>query len=273
MELRGIQISAYNSRMNGKIERPHWDIRQALWKACSSEVHKWYWYFILVMWADWITVRKRLGCSPFFITNGSHPTLLLDIVKATWLVDLPNGKLSTADLIGYHARALAKHKDHIENIIRKVSDQKLENLRHYEWEHHYNIKAYDFKPEALVLVQNMAVETSLDRKMKPRYLGPMVIMTRNKGGAYIVAELDGSVWPEKVSAFRLVPYFACHKIDLPGGIEGFMDITQKTLAELRNSDETNRSQADIWFENVRHALLNENSAYLDEDRFIEIDNE
>ena len=99
--IRGIQISAYNSRANGKIERPHWDVRQALWKACAGEVQKWYWYFVLVMWADRITVRKRLGCSPYFITTGAHPTLPLDIVQATWLIDLPNGKLSTAELIGY----------------------------------------------------------------------------------------------------------------------------------------------------------------------------
>ena len=263
--IKGIQISAYNSRANGKIERPHWDVRQALWKACAGEVHKWYWYFILVMWADRITVRKRLGCSPYFITTGSHPTLPLDIVEATWLVDLPNAKLSTADLIGYRAKALAKHRDHIENIRRRVSATKLENLLRYEKEHRYKIKAYDFKPGALVLVRNTAVEMSLDRKMKPRYLGPMVVVTRNKGGAYIVAELDGSVWHEKIGAFRLVPYFARHEIYLPEGIEAFVDIAKKTLDELRESDETGKPQPDIWFENVRHAPQEESTTHLDED--------
>ena len=111
------------------------------------------------MWADRITVRKRLGCSLYFITTGSHPTLPLDIVEATWLVDLPSGKLSTADLLGYQARVLAKHKDHIEDIRQKVSDQKLANLHQYEKEHQYKIKAYNFKPGALMLVQNTAIET------------------------------------------------------------------------------------------------------------------
>jgi hypothetical protein len=256
--IKGIQISAYNSRANGKIERPHWDVRQALWKACSGDVQKWYWYFTLVMWADRITVRKRLGCSPYFITTGSHPTLPLDIVEATWLVDLPNGKLSTADLIGYRAKALAKHKDHIEQIRRKVSKQKLDDLLRYEREHRYKIKAFDFKPGALVLVRNTAVESSLDKKMKPRYLGPMVVVTRNKGGAYIVAELDGSVWHEKIGAFRLVPYFARHEIDLPEGVENFVDIAKRTLDELKESNETGTSQPDIWFENAKHVPLDVN---------------
>ena len=216
------------------------------------------------MWADRITVRKRLGCSPYFVTTGSHPTLPLDIVEATWLVDLPNGKLSTAELIGYRAKALAKHKDHVDHIRQRVSAQKLENLRRYERDHRYKIKAYNFEPGALVLVRNTAVEMSLDRKMKPRYLGPMVVVTRNKGGAYIVAELDGSVWHEKIGAFRLVPYFARQKIDLPGGIDNFVDIAKKTLDDLRESDETGKTQPDIWFENVRHSPLDENEPHLED---------
>jgi len=76
-----------------------------------------------------------MGCSPFFVTNGSHPTLPLDIIEVTWLVDLLNVKLLTAELIGYRVRALAKHKDHIEHIRRTVSKKKLDDLLHYEQEH------------------------------------------------------------------------------------------------------------------------------------------
>jgi len=74
---------------------------------------------------------------------------------------------------------LAKHKDHIEHIRQKVSKNKLDDLLRYEREYGHTIKVYDFKPGALVLVQNTAVEMSLDKKMKPRYLGPMVVVTQN----------------------------------------------------------------------------------------------
>ena len=189
--------------------------------------------------------------------------LPLDIVEAMWLVDLPNRKLSTTELIGYQARALAKHRDHIKHIRRKVSKQKLEDLLRYEQELHYKTKAYDFKPGMLVLIRNTAVETSLDKKMKPRYLGPMVVVTSNRGGAYIVAELDGSVWHEKIGAFRLVPYFAWQEIDLPGSIEAFVDIAKKTLDELRDLDDTEKSLPNIWFENVKHSPLVVNEMDLD----------
>jgi hypothetical protein len=35
--IKGIRISAYNSKANGKVERPHWDLRQMLYKACNGD--------------------------------------------------------------------------------------------------------------------------------------------------------------------------------------------------------------------------------------------
>jgi hypothetical protein len=86
--------------------------------------------------------------------------------------------------------------------------------------------------------------------MKLRYLGPMVVVTRNKGGAYIVAELNGSVWHEKVGAFRIIPYHARKKIALPNKLLDFIDITEDTLNELREAADASRVIEDIWFDRV-----------------------
>ena len=108
-----IVISGYNKNSNGIIERPHWDVRQSLYKATGGDVSKWFYFFYHVMWADRMTVRKRLGCSPYFLVTGAHPTLPLDIVEATWLVQLPDRTLSTWELIAFRAQALAKHTQHV----------------------------------------------------------------------------------------------------------------------------------------------------------------
>ena len=35
--IKGIRIATYNSCANRRIERPHWDVRQALYKACDDK--------------------------------------------------------------------------------------------------------------------------------------------------------------------------------------------------------------------------------------------
>ena len=47
------------------------------------------------------------------MVTGIHPILPLDIQEATWLVELPDKVLTRAELIGYGAQALAKHRQHV----------------------------------------------------------------------------------------------------------------------------------------------------------------
>ena len=63
-----------------------------------------------------------------------------------------------------------------------------------------------YEPGELVLVRNMAIETSHDRKHKPRYLGPYEVFKRMKGGNYKLKELDGAILYYKYAAFRILPY-------------------------------------------------------------------
>ena len=73
--------------------------------------------------------------------------------------------------------------------------------------------------------------------MRPRYLGPLIVISRNRGGAYILAELDGSVFDRPIAAFRVIPYFARRKIDLPP-LDNLLDISRQRLTELESTDNT-----------------------------------
>ncbi|EDQ98954.1 uncharacterized protein LACBIDRAFT_318471 [Laccaria bicolor S238N-H82] len=61
-------------------------------------------------------VRTCFGCSPFFMVTGAHLLIPLDVQEATWLVKLPDHVLTTEELIGYRARALAKHRVHVTDM-------------------------------------------------------------------------------------------------------------------------------------------------------------
>ena len=103
----------------------------------------------------------------------------------------------------------------------------------FEREHAATIRDFDFKLGDLVLVRNTAIEKALNRKMRPRYLGPVIVVARNKGGVYIICELNSSVFDRPVAAFRVIPYFARKSFPLPN-LDKFLDIPSSRLRELED---------------------------------------
>ena len=103
------------------------------------------------------------------------------------------------------------------------------------------IRNFDFKPGDLVLMQHMQIEKSLNRKMRPRYTGPLIVIARNRGGAYVICELDGTVFHRPIAAFRLLLYLARKNIPLP---DNFADISQARLEELVSSDDDGSEDID-----------------------------
>jgi hypothetical protein len=228
-----IRISGYNSRANGLVERPHFDVRQSLFKAVDGVEEKWSQAAYSVFWAERVTIRKRMGCSPYFAATGTHPLLPLDITETTYLQPPPDSILSTTDLIVRRAIALQKCTTDLAQLHSKVFEARCKAAVAFEKKHFRTIRDFNFKYGDLVIMRNSQIEYALDRKMKPRYLGPLIVVSRNKGGAYILCELDGSVLHRPVAAFRLVPYFARRSIELP---ENAIDISLKRLREMEQMD-------------------------------------
>ncbi|KAI0045512.1 hypothetical protein FA95DRAFT_1461532, partial [Auriscalpium vulgare] len=56
--IRHIRISGYNSRANGIVERSHYDVRQALFKAADGDQSQWARTAHSVFWSERLTVRK-----------------------------------------------------------------------------------------------------------------------------------------------------------------------------------------------------------------------
>lgn len=222
-----MHISGYNSWANGIVERSHFDMRQALFKACDGEQSKWASVAYSVFWAEQVTVRRRMVCSPYFTTTGTHLLLPFDIMEANYLLPLPDSTLTTTDLIARRAIALQKRQPQLAQLHNKVHDTRLKAMVQFEKDYAPSIKDYDFKLGDLVLVRNTAIEKSLNRKMRARYLPPCIVIARNKGGAYIIAELDGSVFDRPIAAFRVIPYFAQMKLALPPPLDSLIDISRE----------------------------------------------
>ena len=138
--------------------------------------------------------------------------------------------------------------------MRKQIDlQKLKRLREYEKDYKAVIKDFNFEPGDLVLMRHSEVESSLDKKMQPRYKGPMIVVARSKGGSYVLAEINQAISQERVAKFRILPYFARRKIEMPDGIFSVIDTSREGVERILNlPDEENETlKRDYVFDNVR----------------------
>ena len=66
-------------------------------------------------------------------------------------------------------------------------------------------------PGTLVLVKNNRIEVEHNRKPKPRWLGPYIVIQQrgtSYKGSYILAELNGAVMIQRYAAARVRLYYA-----------------------------------------------------------------
>ena len=137
-------------------------------------------------------------------------------------------------MIVRRALALQKRRSQLSDLHDVVHSTRLKAAVRFEKEHAATLQNYDFGLGDLVLIRNTAIEKALNRKMRARYLGPCIVISRNQGGAYIIAELDGSVFDRPIAGFRVIPYFAREHLDLPP-LEELLDISQRRLREMEDT--------------------------------------
>lgn len=210
-----IRISPYNSRANGIVERQHFPVREAAIKAANGNESQWPNVHHSVLWAERVSIQKSTGYSPYRIAHGVDPVFPFDLAEATYLAPTQDAPISTADLLAIRAKQLQKREEDLAKVRDCVLEARYESVRAWIKEHERAIVDYNFTPGSLVLVRNSRVELELNRKSKPRYFGPMVVVQRTAKGAYILCELDGSVSKLPYAAFRLLPYIPRSRASLP----------------------------------------------------------
>lgn len=225
-----IRISAYNSKANGVVERSHRTIRDSLVKACNGDITKWPTLAHHIFWADRVTTRQSTGFSPYYLAHGVEPLLPFDFVHATFMLPDITTLLSTQDLLAARARQLAKHDKDLVIAHTRLLKSRLASLHDFEKRFANTIHDYNFAPGSLVLVLNKRIEPASNAKCKPRYFGPMVVISRSQGGSYHLAEVDGTISKLKFAAFRIIPYHPRS----PTSIEVTQFIDPQALAGLND---------------------------------------
>ena len=203
-----IKISAYNSKANGVVERGHFIIREGIIKSCNGNVNQWPTKVHHAFFADKCITRRSTGFSPFYLLHGVDPVLPFDLTEATFLVHGFHSGMSTDELLALRIRQLEKHPEDIAQAAATIQQSRLQSKEQFEELFKRRITTHIFKPGDLVLVRNSQVEKELDKKSKPRYIGPYQIVRQTQGGSYVLQELDGAISRRGVAHFRLLPYIA-----------------------------------------------------------------
>jgi transposase InsO family protein len=202
-----IRISPYNSKANGVVERGHIDIREALVKMCGDRIQDWRFFLHHAFFADKCITRRSTGRSPFYLLYGVEPVLPFDLVEATFMIEGFRKGMTSEELLALRIRQLAKREDDLEHAAEVLRLSRIHSKEEFERRYARRIRKSIFQPGDLVLVRNSRIEKELNRKSKPRYLGPFEVVRQTKGGSYVVKELDGATRSQGVAAFRMLPYY------------------------------------------------------------------
>lgn len=208
-----ISISPYNSKANGVVERGHFTIREAILKSCKK-VSEWPDYVSHAFFADKVTVRRATGFSPYFLLYGTLPVLPLDLTEASFLIDDFHQGMSTAELLAARIRQLQKKPEDLAAAAEVLKKSRLRSKEQFERRFRTRLIKDSLETGTLVLIRNTRVEKEMNKKHKPRYLGPYEVVRRTAGGSYVIKELDGAVHKQGYAAFRLIPYISRHSAQL-----------------------------------------------------------
>ena len=141
------------------------------------------------------------------MAHSTEPLLPFDITEATSMAPEIYHRLETHDLIALRASQLAKCEEDLASMHERLLKSRFTSIADFERRFANSIHNFNFKPGSLVLVLNKKIEPASNAKCKPRYFGPMVVVSRSQNGSYRLAEVDGAISKLKFAAFRLIPYF------------------------------------------------------------------
>ncbi|KAF9536908.1 hypothetical protein CPC08DRAFT_651937 [Agrocybe pediades] len=182
-----------------------------------------------VLWAERVTIQRSTGYSPYYIAHGVDPLFPFDIYESTFMDPDQYEVKTTQELITQRAVLLQKRPEELDRVAEMVHTSRVKQAEYFKQANEDKLRMKDFDQGDLVLLRNSPTENSLDKKTKPRYIGPYIIIRKTKEGSYICAEMDRTVSLKHFAAFRLRDYHPRQKITIP---DNLLSLTKAEIDQL-----------------------------------------
>ena len=174
-------------------------------KECVCKVNDWPKFVPHAFFADRITVRRQTGYSPYYLLHGQDPVLPFDLTESTFLVDGYRRGMTSEDLLALRIRQLQKRPEDLAKAAEVLKRHRFQAKEQFERRYKTRLVKDSYPSGTLVLIRNKAKENT-NQKHFDRYLGPYEVVRQTRNGAYVLQELDGTIWRQAIAAFRLIPY-------------------------------------------------------------------
>jgi transposase InsO family protein len=185
-------ISEYHARANGVAERYVQTTAQTLLKMLDGHLSNWEVQVPTVQYYINSKVSSRTNSTPYSLMFG-RPINQLEDYRQT------QSELLTEE--GLMRRIKYLNDIVYPTISEAVKNKKSQDIERWNKDNcHKIIKEAKFIPGAIV----MALDECRPNKTAPRYLGPLTVVRRTKGGSYILKGQDGTEYRRPPSTLKMV---------------------------------------------------------------------
>jgi Integrase zinc binding domain/RNase H-like domain found in reverse transcriptase/Reverse transcriptase (RNA-dependent DNA polymerase) len=199
--------TAYNPEANGKSERGHPPIINALVKACKEKPKQWPRLLPFALWADRTTHSTVTGYMPIELMLGQKPVMPAEDSLPTWVfLDWKDG-VTTERLLELRIQQLERLPEDQKTALERMKAARLSNKERFDRTHRLRIKQIQVGDWVLVFDSSLEHQHSTLRKFARRWFGPYVVVVVHDNATYTLRELDGTqlkvpVAGKRIKAFR-----------------------------------------------------------------------
>jgi len=234
--------TAYNPEANGKSERGHPPIINALVKACKGKPKQWPRLLPFALWADRTTHSTVTGYMPIELMLGQKPIMPVEDFVPTWmLLDWEDG-ITREKLLELRIQQLERQPEDQHIALEKLKASRLNNKERFDKTHRLRSKPIETGDWVLVFDSSLEHQHSTVKKFARRWFGPYVVVAVHDNATYSLRELDETRLKIPVAGKRIKTF---KKRDGRFSLHDHMEIDNLNLGE---DDDTQASESDEEYE-------------------------